>query len=82
MGRRAGAQPVGDATQELVAGSVAEGVVDGLEVVEIDEEDGGPHLLQAGIGRECLVQALEEERPGAKASQNVVKLRTGGAASP
>ena len=47
------AQPVADARrdrrQELVAGGVAEAVVDGLEVVEVEEERGDrPGLLSAG----------------------------------
>ena len=33
------AQPVGDADEQLVAGGVAQRVVDGLEVVEVDERD-------------------------------------------
>ena len=34
------ADPLGDRDEERVAGGVAEGVVDDLEVVEVDEEDG------------------------------------------
>ena len=51
-----------DLPQQLVAGGVAEGVVDLLEVVEVDEEEG--HLLGAGdrVGpvREEGVEHLEE----------------------
>jgi hypothetical protein len=38
---RAGADPSRDDLQQLVAGRVAEAVVHGLEVVEVEEEDGG-----------------------------------------
>ena len=31
---------LGDLAQEFVSGAVAEGIVEGLEVVEIDEQDG------------------------------------------
>ena len=37
---RAFAQPLGDPEQHLVAGLVAEGVVDVLEVVEVEHQDG------------------------------------------
>ena len=39
-GRHAGAQAVGDARSAAVADGVAERVVDGLEVVEVDEQHG------------------------------------------
>ena len=45
---QATAQPVGDGTQQLVAGTVAEAVVDHLEVVEVDEgHRGGGHVVAA-----------------------------------
>ena len=34
------ADPLGDRDEQRVAGGVAEGVVDDLEVVEVDEQDG------------------------------------------
>ena len=48
-----------DRAQELVAGRVAEAVVDQLEVVQVDEEDGGRALL-SGTAVERLVEPLLE----------------------
>ena len=38
----AGAQPLGDQAEKLVADRVPERVVDGLEVVEVETENGEP----------------------------------------
>ena len=47
-------QPRRDRLQELVADAMAEGVVDVLESVEIDEQDGNRHLASAGSGKHLL----------------------------
>ena len=47
---RAG-DPLGDGDQQGVAGGVAEGVVDDLEVVEVDEEDRGDRLAPRAAAR-------------------------------
>ena len=39
MGANVRGDPLCDSGEQLVAGSVAEGVVDGLEVVKVDEQD-------------------------------------------
>ena len=45
-------QAVGDGTEQLVAGAVAEAVVHELEVVEVDEGDGGDRRVgRGGCGR-------------------------------
>ena len=63
------AQALGDLDQQPVAGLVAEAVVDDLEVVEVEEEDGdalarvgGP--LQRGDERGAVRQAGESVEPG------------------
>ena len=43
--------PLGDRDEECVAGGVAERVVDDLEVVEVDEEDGRHRLAAAAAAR-------------------------------
>ena len=43
-------QALADGAQQLVAGGVAERVVDGLEVVQVHEQDGRPHAA-AGLAR-------------------------------
>ena len=42
------ADAVGDRDEEAVAGDVAEGVVDDLEVVEVDEQDDRREARPAG----------------------------------
>ena len=60
-----------DGREELVARGVAEGVVDDLEVVEVEEQDDRD---QPGrVGRlEALGHALGEERPVGEPGQGVV----------
>ena len=55
-------QPLADHAQELVAGIVAEGVVDQLEAVEVEEEQRD----RAGAVRagECLIEPLHEHARG------------------
>ncbi len=52
----AGAQPLGDGEQQLVAGRVPAGVVDVLEVVEVDEQDADVVASGQGAGEELLQQ--------------------------
>ena len=44
-------EPGGDAAQQLVAGGVAEGVVDVLEAVEVDEQRRRLDAVRGGRGR-------------------------------
>src|SRR5262249_34912962 len=53
-------QSLGDLLEELVAGGVAESVVDVLEAVEVEEEDGGLALAAPRVG-ERLAQAVAEQ---------------------
>jgi len=51
---------------------VAEAVVDQLEVVQVDEEDGG-RALRSGAAVERLVQPLLEGDPVGQAGERVVE---------
>src|SRR5439155_8120434 len=65
-------QPLGDAPQQLVSGSVAEGVIDHLESVEIQEESD--QLLAASARlREGDRQAVVEEHAVRKSGQGVME---------
>ena len=65
-------EPGRDDRQELVPPVMAERVVDLLEPLEIDEEDG-QSLLLAILGLERLVEPLAELRPVGKPGQVVVQ---------
>lgn len=66
------AQPLGHLEQELVAGLVAERVVDLLEVVEVQEEQRRP-LAAARPGRAQVgAEELEQASPVQQAGQRVV----------
>ena len=56
-----GAQPLGDGPQQRVAGVMAQGVVDGLEVVEVQVAD--PDRVLRGAGLKRGIEAVEEQRP-------------------
>jgi hypothetical protein len=47
-GADGGAQPAGNFAKTIVAGGVAEGVVDGLEMVDVAHHDGGTVSFAAG----------------------------------
>ena len=62
---------VASSTQEPVAGAVPEGVVDGLEVIEVEKEQGEVARLAMGLlDREA--QAVVEESAGGQAREVVV----------
>ncbi len=67
----AGAHPQRHFTQHDVAGLVAVGVVDGLELVEVEEHDGGAAAL-AAPGGQRLVQAVQEQDAVGQAREGVV----------
>ena len=70
------AQPVGDLGEHLVAGGVPEAVVDGLELVEVDEQQpdraGG-----AGLAGQRLPDAFHQPRPVRQPGQRVVPGQPG-----
>ncbi len=73
------AEPVGHTDDQLVARRMAPHVVDGLEAVDVDEEDGRADGAPGG-GVDGLGQALEEEDPVGQARQRVVQGLVGEAA--
>ena len=64
-------KPLADGDQEAVAGLVAVGVVDGLEVVEVDEQDGQQPVV--GSVGEVRGQPLGEEAAVGQGRQRVVQ---------
>ena len=66
-----GAEPLGDGDQQLVAGAVAQAVVDGLEVVEVEEQHG--RLLSGSVATECRADLLGEEQPVGQTREGVVE---------
>ena len=70
--RRQAAEPPGDGPEQVVAGGVAEAVVDRLEAVEVDEQDGDLDP-SAGGRAERLLDPVEEEGPVRQAGQRVVE---------
>ena len=67
---------LGDAPQHVVAGRVAVGVVDGLEVVDVDE--GHRQRPLVAVGPLDLVEQLDEQRPPVgDAGQLVGRRRVG-----
>ena len=54
-------QPLADLVQQLVAGGVAERVVDGLEVVEVHEQHGD-RLVVALLALDRVRDAVPEQR--------------------
>ena len=71
-GADARVQALGDLEQHLVAGGVAEAVVDRLEVVEVDEDDGQARALAAGA-RDGVAHALDEQRAVGEVGDGVVE---------
>src|SRR5205085_1367456 len=68
----AGAEPLGHADEELVSGAVAEAVVDGLEVVEVQEHDAD-EPARPGLAVEGVVEAILEEGPVGEPGERVVE---------
>ena len=71
-GADAGRDPLGHLEQHPVAGGVAEAVVDGLEVVEVDEHDGHADAL-AQRPRHGVADALVEQRAVGQVGDRVVE---------
>ena len=64
--------PLGHLAQQLVADRVAERVVDDLEAVEVEEEDGQPLVVAVGL-RHGERQAVVEEEAVGQVRQRVVE---------
>ena len=65
-------EALGDLDEDLVAGGVAEGVVDRLEVVEVEEDDREPAAVATGAG-DGVADALAEQRAVGEAGDGVVE---------
>ena len=61
-----------DLEQDPVAGGVAEAVVDGLEVVEVDEQHSHPDAVAEGP-RDRVADALVEQRPVGEVGDRIVE---------
>ena len=72
LGPERAAQPLGDGDEQLVAGGVAGAVVDGLEVVEVHEEDGDRAAAAVGAGQR-VVEPVGEQRAVGQAGERVVE---------
>ena len=68
----AGLQPLGGLLQQEIARAVAEGVVDLLEVIEVEAKDRGPEAAPAGV-RQGKVQALAQQHAVRQAGQRVMQ---------
>ena len=66
-----GAQPVGDDLQQLVAGVMAERVVDGLELIEIEMMDRD-RFLAVNPAAQRLFEPLVQQHPVGEVGQRVV----------
>ena len=71
-GAQAAAQALGDLDEQLVAGGVAERVVDRLEVVEVEHADGDEVAL-AGGAVQGVLDAVVEERAVRQLGERVVE---------
>ena len=65
-------QPLRHLLQELIAHGVAKGVVEVLEVVQIDEQQGA-FLVAALVARQSLLQALLQQAAIGQAGERVVE---------
>ena len=63
---------LGDLEQDPVADGVTEAVVDGLEVIEIDEQHGHPDAV-AQRPRDRVADALVEQRPVGEMGDRIVE---------
>ena len=69
-----------DLAQQLVAGGMAERVVDDLEVVEVDVEHGGRTVVAAGAREREALRCSSSLAPVAEAGEHVVVGHVVGAA--
>ena len=74
FGRSACLEPARDGLQQLVAGVVAERVVDDLEAVEVEEQHRGAALGVVALGAaDRLVEAVHEQHAVREPGQRVVE---------
>lgn len=75
-GAQGRAQALSDFDQDVVAGLVAEGVVDGLEAVQVDERQRDA-TAAAGSGGQGVFDAVVEQSPVGEAGELVVQGAVG-----
>jgi len=66
----AGGDPLGDLDEQLVTGAVPEAVVDRLEVVQVEHQDGRGRPAAVGDG---LVDAADQQRAVGQSGERVVR---------
>ena len=71
-GAHAAQQPLPDGDEQFIAGDVAEAVVDGLELVEVAEQDRDVGAGRLGA-RERLTQPIAQQGPVGKLRERVVQ---------
>src|SRR5207244_8712862 len=72
LGAQGGLQAAADRDQQPVTGLVTEGVVDRLEGVEVEEQDGY-RLVAPGHAVESVLEAVSEERAVRQLRERVVE---------
>ena len=72
VGSQDRADALGDLAEQVVADVVAAGVVDQLEAVDVEEEEGDVGAVPTGPGQ-CLFEVVEELRPVGQAGERVVQ---------
>ena len=75
--RRHASEALGDRDEQLVAGGVAEAVVDRLEVVEVDEQHREVAVACAPTRAERVLDAVAEQRLVGEAGERVVERLVG-----
>ncbi len=74
-GAQAGLEPPGELHEEIVSREVPHAVVDALEAVEVEEDDGEEEVARAAPLRppKEVLEAIHEERPVRQLRQGVVE---------
>jgi hypothetical protein len=65
-------QSLGHRHQQLITGCVAQAVVDRLEVVEVEEQNG-KRITSAILSRKCVLHPVREEGPVGEVGQGIVE---------
>ncbi len=66
-------QPAAQLLQQLIAGTVAQGVIDLLEVIHIDENQGEAGCLVTAVAGHGMMQVIHQQRPVWQLGQRVVQ---------
>ena len=70
-----GGDPLCDSAQQLIADGVAQGVVDVLEAIEIEQQDRNHAALAAGAGQ-LLAEPIVQQGPVGQAGEPIVQGQT------